>query len=962
MGQVKKLIARVCAHTHPTSSICLSLMDDLQYDEFGNYIGQDEEEELNIELEDEYGSEEEIGALEEDEVEEEEEDEEQLVAQVRERLAEAHNQVFGPDVETLVENYDTESLEKPLVKPSTNGHGPSFVEKPRGPTQQYRIDLMSQPNQVYNIAIAGQLLHGKTSLIDTLVAQGPLAAEDESTLAFIRKELRYTDNQAIERKKGLSVHATPVSLLLENSRGKTSLFNFVDTPGHPDFGDEIVVAANMADSMIIVIDTVEGLQLTAKRAIDTAVARNMPLIFLLNKLDRLILEMRLPPSEMLYKLEAVVDEIDRYVFSVSGKHPSMFSNFIFGSTEMGWFFTLASIATRYRVPNPDTFQRLLWGRVYYNATGKKFSRKNEGQRSFVHFILEPLYKIMTRAMELDGTELQATLAEQGITSDAKDFDSGLLSRMEVASKLFFGGNELTVGSVVDLIMSTFPDVQTALSKTPEQNCTTCVHITKMVLMPEHSEVFALGRVLKGTLSRGDEVLILDETYTADFPEENQSRATIDALWLPDPRNPIAVDSVPVGNWVLIGGIDSHMGKTATIVDCDSQIEQPFPPLRRINEPVFKVAIQPWRPSDLPKLLDGLRHVTKTYALLEAKVEETGEHVLTGSGEMYMDCVLHDLREVFTKVEIRVSDPSTTFSETCVESSALLCTAQTANKLNTITMLAEPLDNAITTDIENGVFDANPRVLQQRYQWDVLQAHSIWAFGPSDTSTNVLLSEVISGEHNASAEDLAQSRPHIEQGFRWAAREGPLCEEPMRHTKFRLIDTILATEGMSRGAGQLIPAARKVCYSSFLLASPRLLEPIYAFHVICSPRSVEILHKIISGRRAAIISDKPIQGTPLYYIEGKVPVVESFGLETDIRNATRGEATVALAFDSWDIVPGDPLDTTQVVKNLRPAPLEGLARDFVIKTRRRKGLSAEPTIASFVDETMMHGLREAGIID
>jgi len=95
--------------------------------------------------------------------------------------------------------------------------------------------------------------------------------------------------------------------------------------------------------------------------------------------------------------------------------------------------------------------------------------------------------------------------------------------------------------------------------------------------------------------------------------------------------------------------------------------------------VLKVAIEPVAPSELPKMLSGLRSINKSYPLAATKVEESGEHVLIGTGELYLDCVLHDLRRLFAEIEIKVSDPVTKFCETVLETSALKCYADTPNK-------------------------------------------------------------------------------------------------------------------------------------------------------------------------------------------------------------------------------------------------------------------------------------------
>jgi len=114
---------------------------------------------------------------------------------------------------------------------------------------------------------------------------------------------------------------------------------------------------------------------------------------------------------------------------------------------------------------------------------------------------------------------------------------------------------------------------------------------------------------------------------------------------------------------------------------------------------MKVAIEPLIPSELPKLLEGLRKVSKSYPLLSTKVEESGEHILIGTGELYMDCVLHDLRLMYSEIEIKISDPSVCFCETVMDTSGIKCYAETPNKKNKLAMIAQPLDKGLADDIE-----------------------------------------------------------------------------------------------------------------------------------------------------------------------------------------------------------------------------------------------------------------------
>ena len=98
------------------------------------------------------------------------------------------------------------------------------------------------------------------------------------------------------------------------------------------------------------------------------------------------------------------------------------------------------------------------------------------------------------------------------------------------------------------------------------------------------------------------------------------------------------------------------------------------------------------------MLEGLRKVSKSYPLLVTRVEESGEHILIGTGELYMDCVLHDLRKMYSDIEIKVSDPCVSFCETIIDTSGIKCYSDTPNKKNRLTMIASPLDRGLAEDI------------------------------------------------------------------------------------------------------------------------------------------------------------------------------------------------------------------------------------------------------------------------
>ena len=222
-------------------------------------------------------------------------------------------------------------------------------------------------------------------------------------------------------------------------------------------------------------------------------------------------------------------------------------------------------------------------------------------------------------------------------------------------------------------------------------------VAKLYPKDDCSAFDALARVMSGTVRAGQTVRVLGEAYSPD-DEEDCAVATVSALWVYQTRYRIPVTHASAGSWVLLEGVDASVSKTATIVEefsapGDGEEAYAFRALRFDNRSVVKIATEPLNPSDLPKMVEGLRKINKSYPLAVTKVEESGEHTIMGTGEIFLDSIMKDLRELYSEVEVKVADPAVTFAETVVETSSLKCFAETPNKRNKLTMIAEPLDKA-----------------------------------------------------------------------------------------------------------------------------------------------------------------------------------------------------------------------------------------------------------------------------
>lgn len=344
---------------------------------------------------------------------------------------------------------------------------------------------------------------------------------------------------------------------------------------------------------------------------------------------------------------------------------------------------------------------------------------------------------------------------------------------------------------------------------------------------------SLARIYSGSIRKGQRVKVLGEAYTQE-DDEDMAIVEVTGVSVSVGRFFIEVDSAIAGNWVLLEGVDGPIKKTATITDVDSEDVFIFKPLKFNTNAVMKLAVEPFNPSELPKMVEALRRINKSYPLVTTKVEESGEHVIFGTGELLLDCVMHDLRHLYSDIEVKVADPVVSFCETVVESSSINCFAETPNKRNKLTMLAEPLDEGLANDIERKVVDIEwdkkkiGEFFKNNYEWDLLSARSIWAFGPDQDGPNILMDNTLPSEVDRNM--LNTIKESVVQGFKWGCREGPLCDEPIRNVKFKILDALVANEPIHRGGGQIIPTSRRTAYSSFLMATPRMMEPMYLVEI------------------------------------------------------------------------------------------------------------------------------------
>lgn len=313
------------------------------------------------------------------------------------------------------------------------------------------------------------------------------------------------------------------------------------------------------------------------------------------------------------------------------------------------------------------------------------------------------------------------------------------------------------------------------------------------------------------------------------------------------------------------------------------------------------------------MLLGIRNLNRSYPGLVSIIEASGEHTLSGYGEIYLDSVLKDLREKYAGIEIKISDPWVNFRETVIETSCIKGKGKSGNGMNEIAVICEPVDEGLSSEMLRQYFDINKTTseeersstdrldqtlssyysvggkkelenrLREKYGWDILASKSVWAFGPDQFGSNMLIDDTLGMDKG----NLLSVKPFLTQGFQWCTKEGPLCEEPIRGAKFKIIEAQIASDPIHRAGGQLIPTMRRTCYSSFLMANPRIQEPMLLTEIQCTGDSLPAIYNVLNRRRGHLISENAKPGSPLFIVKANIPALDSYGFETDLRCHTTG---------------------------------------------------------------------------
>mmetsp|Transcript_25234 Transcript_25234/g.63717 ORF Transcript_25234/g.63717 Transcript_25234/m.63717 type:complete len:849 (-) Transcript_25234:557-3103(-) len=837
-------------------------------------------------------------------------------------------------------------------------------------------EIMSRKNNIRNMSVIAHVDHGKSTLTDSLVAAAGIISLDSAG------DARLTDTRADEQERCITIKSTGITLFFEfpndlnlppNSEGKEFLINLIDSPGHVDFSSEVTAALRVTDGALVVVDCIEGVCVQTETVLRQALLERIKPVVTINKLDRAFLELQ-AESEEIYKNCLRVIENSNVIMAtyqddlLGDVQVSPEKNTVsFSAGLHGWAFNLGQFARMYAEKwkiqgekKAEFIEKLtsrLWGDNFFDVETKKWLKKEKkgATRAFVHFIINPIKKIINLAMSDKVKELEEALSSFDIKLNGEEKKLTQKHLMKKVLQKWLPASAALLETIVINLPSPAKaqsyrvqnlyegpmDDETALAiKNCDATGPLSVYISKMIPSTDKGRFIAFGRVFAGTVKTGQKVRIMGPSYVpgkkTDLVIKNIQRTL-----LMMGRKTELVDSIPAGNTVGLVGIDQFLLKSGTLSDLENAF--PLKSMKYSVSPVVRVAIEPKNPSDLPKLVEGLKRLSKSDPLVQCKIEESGEHIIAGAGELHLEICLKDLQEDFMNgAEIRVSQPVVSFRETVEGVSNPqekgVCLSKSPNKHNRIYCYAEPLPEGLSEAIDEGKITPRDDIkirakeLKNTYQMDEESVKKIWCFGPEGNGPNFLL------DCTKSIQYLNEIKDSCVSAFQWATKEGALCNENMRGVSFNIIDVTLHADSIHRGGGQIIPTARRSFLGAQLLGKPRLMEPVYLVEIQCPENAVGSIYGVLNRKRGHVFEETQRFGTPIFNIKAYLPVQESFGFTADLRAATSGQAFPQCVFDHWQIIQGDPLEKTDKTSEL------------VSSIRKRKGLKEEiPGVENYYDK-------------
>jgi len=725
------------------------------------------------------------------------------------------------------------------------------------------LKLMGKKENIRNIGIVAHIDHGKTTMTDSLLADAGLLSRS------IAGEARVLDYLEEEQKRGITIKTANISLLHEIG-GQSYVINLVDTPGHVDFTGKVTRALRAIDGAVVVVDSVEEVMVQTETVTRQALEERVRPVLFINKVDRLIRELKLTPDEIQNKFNRIVRDFNSLIetygepeFKDKWKVDPAKETVAFGSALHKWGFTL-NIAQQKGIKFNDIVD------AYVNGEYQALS----------HFL--PLHNAILDVV-------------------VKNTPNPIYAQKFRLPKIWKGDTDSEIGHAM---LSCDDDGPTVM-------CVT------MAQMDPQAGLIATGRLFSGSVKEGDQVYLIGAN--------KECRVQQVSIYMGAFRE--VVDKITAGNIAALLGVELARAGETLVDAAHKDVMVPFERIKYVSEPVMTIAIEPKNPKDLPRLIDAMSRLSiEDPNLFTTMDKETGQCLISGMGELHLEIALKFLMQYSGGIALTASRSTVAYRESVAKPGKVVMT-KTSNKYNEFWVQVEPLETKIMELMEKDELIEEmgqkqiANILEKEAKYSTEQATKILAL---DKHGNMLMDLTKKGQN------LQEMKKSIISGFHWACTTGPLCEEPLRGVKAKLIDIQIHEDPIQREPTQIMRAIGRGILGAVLTAKPVLLEPIYKIEVCVPTKWFGKCASIIVQKRGKILRSE--QKGALRIITGYIPVAETFGLSAEMRSATSGHAFWQCTFHHWEKTPND------------------VAAKVIKQTRERRGLPSEiPKPDKFVDE-------------
>ncbi len=710
-----------------------------------------------------------------------------------------------------------------------------MVEKESNLDKIQRLTV-NQKN-IRNVATSAHIHHGKTAFTDNLLAAaGMMASKNAGSL----DEGMTTWQHADEQERLMTVDAANVSMPHEYL-GEEYLINLIDTPGHVDFGGNVTRAMRAIDGTFVLVCAVEGIMPQTETVLKQALRERVKPVLFINKVDRLIKELKLTPEQMQQRFMKIIADFNNHLmriaedeFKEKWKVNVMDGSVSFGSARENWGLSLPFMKKK---------------NVSFKDIYKIYELEGEARKKWV-WENAPLYEVV---MDMAVKHLPNPV-------DAQKYRIPKIWKGDIDSK--FGQDLLNCN----------PEGEVAFV------------ITNIIIDKKSGKEIAAGRLYSGTIVNGTEV----------WANNLKKKSRVQQVLVYNGIKPEQMERVPAGNVLAISGLNADVGDTITI-----NPQTPFEEIKHIFKPVITKSIEVVRSADLPKLIEVLRRVGKEDPSIKIEInEETGENLLSGMGELHLEIIEGRIKNE-KGLEVKTGSPIVVYRETLTKDSGEI-EIRTPNGHNILFISMEPLEDAVYQAIENGELPEMRLKKKAEDVWKKLnekgisneearQYCEIYKGNVFEDRTKgiVLLGEVIES---------------IIDGWRLVIDGGPLAKEPLMKTKFCLHDIKIHVDNVHRGPAQIYPAVRQGMHECMKKGGAAILEPVQT-HLIEVP--VEFMGTVtqLVGSKRGILIDVQQEGSDTF-IKSRIPVAEMIGWSNDLRSATEGRGVSSLMDQDFQKLPSE----------------------------------------------------------